>query len=182
MTATVETITSGNSTILVVTSGNNSSAVIDSSPALANITNAIANVSTSFPAPIDYSSYWDTWGTYWLRLVEATERIADATENIESHQLNIRNDIHHLRILGDHNGSGIRTTTPYGWLTNAYYYKWFITQGHIYESEFDVGAAGVAESIARMNEYMSDMGNNFPGVYSYGGWDSDEQPLSSPPN
>ena len=130
--ANTNLVTSNGSTFLLITTDTaNTSVLVDYSNVLSKIANSAANSAAAAAAAPDYSSYWDTWGTYWLRLVVATERIADATENIESHQLNIRNDIHHLRILGDHNGSGIRTTTPYGWLTNAYYYKWFIDEGHI---------------------------------------------------
>lgn len=130
----------------------------------------------------DYDLIYGSMSNTLIRIAVALERTANATENIESHQLNIRNDIHHLRILGDHNGSGIRITNPYGWITNAYYYKWFIDEGHILDDTYRVSSEQIANSISYINTYMGEIGNNFPGVYSYGGADTDEQPLQSPPN
>ena len=81
--ANTNLVTSNGSTFLVVTTDNaNASVLVDYSNVLSKIANSAANSAASAASFPDYSDYFDTWGTYWLRLVVATERIADATENI----------------------------------------------------------------------------------------------------
>lgn len=93
------------------------------------------------------------------KIVDSSERIADATESIDSTMKLIATDVDRIRQLGDTGGEGFRTISPYGWIGNAALYQLYVEQGYAIDDANNISEADQDRAIEKLKSYRQKLGS-----------------------